>query len=298
MAVRRAGAIHLPPEHWWEYPDSCRTAARVLFQLVTGNKPAIDQLVLPSLRIDRRRRREDDNPVEVDIEQHEDTLHNRNWINKALAAELLCATMLSCLDSPEKVVAPCATDKKGRPKTFARGGHADAWAAYPEFAIVVEVSTKRRISYDVFKKQMTQAIKHGKALSVELDRPVYAFVINNCDIETEADIREIYRSHRPDLVNESDLGVQAGTGAAEGDVRPIALYDLGFVYILDAIHAPDRADEFRFDADVLEAALQAAYDGLKSDENAFLTGGWTATTVVKALRVQPELLPSAPGTDA
>ena len=300
MPVKRPGDVSLEGGHTWVFPHSCRTAVRTLFHLVLGNKPAIEELVLPTLGIDRRTRRAHDNPVPVDTDKHENTEHNRNWINRALAAELLSASMLACLDSPEKVAAPCVLDRRGRPKTFAQGGNGDAWAAYPGFAVLIEVSTKSRMSYTNFRTQMKEAIKHGKALSIELDRPVYALVINNCDVETEPAIREIYRSFRPDSVREGtvDAKQEGDAGAKEGDVRPIALLDLGFVYILDAIHAPDRADDFQFDAGALERALQTIYDGLKSDEDKALTGGWTATTTVKALRVQPELQPSGSSTNA
>ena len=49
-------------------------------------------------------------------------LHDKNWLNKALAMELLTATLLTGLDAPERVVSPCVVDANGYPKTHAQGG--------------------------------------------------------------------------------------------------------------------------------------------------------------------------------
>ena len=109
------------------------------------------------------------------------------------------------------------------------------------------------MTYSDFRTQVRQAIKHGRALSLELGRPVYALVINNCDVESEKRIRRTYRAFRPNPTKPQP---------EVGDVRPIALWNMTFVHILDVIHAPGRTEDFQFGSGVLQEALQAIYDGL------------------------------------
>ena len=289
MAVKRPGVVSLRGGHTWTFRHSCRTATRTFSQMATENKPAIKEVALPAVGLGPEARRAQNNPLPTGKKGRKKKRGEKNWADKALAAELHMATILTCLDSPEKVFALCKL-ARGRPTRHAGAGKPDAWAAYPGFAILVEVSAKVEISHKNFQTQMMQAVKHGMKLSGKLDRPVYALVVNNRDIETQMDFRAIYREARKEAAKGRDKK------KAKGGVRPIALTNLSLVLILDAIHAID-AEDFQFDASGLQQALQAIYDGLGPDENESLTGGWSATTAVQMLRVQQDLLPSGPLLD-
>ena len=290
MAVKRPGVVSLRGGYTWTFRHSCRTATRSFFQMATENKPAIKERPLPTVGLGPQARRAQNNPLPTGKKGRKKKRGEKNWIDKALAAELYMATILTCLDSPEKVFAPCKL-ARGLPTRHAGGGKADAWAAYPGFAILVEVSTKVDILRKTFRAQMMQAVKHGMKRSRKLRRPVYALVVNNRDIETQMAFRSIYRKACRKAVK-----LCKKESAKCCDVRPIALTNLSLVFILDAIHAID-AEDFQFDASGLQQALQALYEGLATDETKSLTGGWSAKMAIKKLRVQQDLLPSEPSPD-
>lgn len=144
------------------------------------------------------------------------------------------------------------------------------------------------MSYPDFRTQMDQSIRHGKPLSRQFGRPVYALVINDCDIEGSEGFRRIYRSFRP-----APEEAEEAEEAEKGDVRPISMENKSFVRILDTIHELGHSQDFPFDAGVMMRALQTVYDGLDPSEDESLKWGWTSTTMIDALRVEPGLrLPS------
>ena len=290
MSVKRPRLISLAPseEPTWAFRHSCRTATRTMFQLATGNHPGISAFVLPTLGIDPRTRAEEDNPVPPEEDGRGDRVHDRNWINKALAAELLSATLLDCLGGPARVVAPCVRDNDGRPSSYAQGPNGDAWAVYPGFAVLVEVTTRKQVSYSDFRTQAKQAVKHGRALSLELGCPVYALVINNCDVEKEPRTLRNYRAFRADPEKAQP---------EHGDVRLIALWNMTFVNILDIVHAPGHAEEFRFDVGALQETLQAIYEGLGPGKDESLKSGWTNATALATLRTQADVPGTEPSTE-
>lgn len=275
MPVKRCGEVLLSGGHEWSLDHSCRTANRVLVQLVTQNPDAIAELVLPAVGIDPRTRQVKNNLVPVDEEGTGSTVHDRNWINKALAMELLAATLLTCLDDPVEVRSPCVTDEEGRPKTYAQGDNADALATYPSFGVVVEVSSKKDMELEQFETQLKQGIKHGSAMALASKKPVYVLVINDCDIEGrwEREVRKVYHSLLP-------------IEAKWGDVRPIPMSSVNFVDILDRIHPLPSEPQFRYDSLALDRALKTVYARL-SQAGAPLEPGWTANSIVKSLRRAP-----------
>ena len=296
MADKRPGVVSLRGGHTWTHWHSCHTAARTFAQMATESKTAIKGMALPTVRLGPKARRAQDSPLPPGKKKGKKKGGEEKWFDKALAAELHLATILTCLDSPEKVFAPCEL-ARGRPTRHAGAGEADAWAAYPGFAILVEVSTKVSIYRNDFRKQMMQAVRHGMKLSGKLDRPVYALVVNNRDIETQMPFRAIYRKACRKAVKlckkKTAKRAKKKTTTKCCDVRPIALFNLSLVLVLDAISAID-AEDFQFDASRLQQALQALYDGLATDETKGLTGGWSANTVIEKLRVRQESLPGMP----
>ena len=279
MPRKPTGTVLLQDDNEWNMPHSCRTTNQMMIQLVTQNPAAITGMVLPEMGLDLRTRRLKENLIPVDKEGKGSTLHDKNWINKALAMELLAATTLTCLDDPTSVYAPCAIDDNGNPKTFAQGGNGDALAYYPSFSILMEVSSKIDMSYDNFRTQMDQAIKHGSVVAKETGRPVYALVVNECQIEQEKGMLDIYNSFLP-------------IEAEMGDVRPIPIWSADFVEIVRQIHPPGKLVEF--DHRALAAALDKIYSQLEQRVDR-LDLGFTANTIVRNLVNPPA--PAEPGFD-
>lgn len=271
MPRKPTGTVLLQDENHWTVPHSCRTTNLMMGQLVTQNPPAIKGLLLREMGLDLETRRLKENLIPVDAEGKGSTLHDKNWINKALAMELLAATTLTCLDAPTSVYAPCVIDENGYPKTFAQGGNGDALATYPSFSILMEVSSKIDMSYNNFRTQMNQAIQHGSDVAKKTGQPVYALVVNECKIEQEKGILDIYNSFLP-----------IGTGM--GDVRPIPIWSADFVEIIRRIHPPGKP--VAFDQRALAAALEKIYSLLVQRVDR-LDLGFTDKTIVKHLRNPP-----------
>ena len=248
MPRKPTGTVLLKNKHKWNMRHSCRTTNKMMGQLVTQNPAAITGMVLPEMGLDLKTRKLKENLIPVDKEGKGSTLHDKNWINKALAMELLAATTLTCVDTPTSVYAPCVIDENGRPKTFAQGGNGDALAYYPSFSILMEVSSKIDMSYDNFRTQMNQAIKHGSEVARKTGGPVYALVVNECQIEQEKDMLDIYNSFLP-------------IGAEMGDVRPIPIWSADFVEIVRRIHP--KKNLVKFDHRALAAALDKIYSQLE-----------------------------------
>ena len=271
MPRKPTGTVLLRDEHHWTVPHSCRTTNQMMGQLVTQNPPAIKGLVLREMGLDLETRRVKENLIPVEKEGKGSTLHDKNWINKALAMELLAATTLTCLDAPTSVYAPCVIDENGYPKTFAQGGNGDALATYPSFSILMEVSSKINMSDVNFRTQMNQAITHGSEVAKKTGQPVYALVVNECKIEEEKGLLDIYNSFLP---------IKAGMG----DVRPIPTWSADFVEIIRQIHPPDLLVEF--DHRALANALDKIYSLLVRRVDR-LDLGFIVKTIVKALLNPP-----------
>ena len=277
MSVKETGTVLLRGGYEWSWEYSCRTTNRLLSEVVTENDPGIAETVLPTLGLDPKTRQLKANLIEVDEEGRGSKAHDRNWMNKALAMELLSTMLLTCLDDPKEVHSACVLDDNGRPKTYTQGGKGDGWAIYPTFGILLEVSSKENMDFTDFRRQMNQAIDHGGALAEEWQVPVYALVINEYRIEQEKRILEIYNEYHP-------------IDANKGDVRPIAMWSGDFLDILDRIHPLDDDRYVQVPSRRLAAALQVAYAHLEQCVEE-LEVGWTANTLVKELRRRQRRLP-------
>ena len=277
MSIKETGTVLLQGGYEWSWEYSCRSTNLMLYEVVTENDPGIAGTVLPTLGLDPKTRRLKENMIEVDDEGRGSRAHDRNWMNKALVMELLSTMLLTCLDDPIEVRSACVLDDNGRPKTYTQGGHGDGWAIYPTFGILLEVSSKESMEYPDFRRQMNQAIDHGGKLAKEHQIPVYALVINECQIEQEKGILQIYNEYHP-------------LDADKGDVRPIAMWGGDFLDILDRIHPLDEDRYVQVPSRRLAAGWEAAYARLKQGVEE-LEVGWTAKTVVNELRRRQRRLP-------
>ena len=270
MPVKRSGAVQLKDGHGWAFPYSCRTTNRLLVQVAHQNIKAINGTVLPAMGLDKESRKRKNNLIPIEEDGTGSTVHDQNWINKALVMELLTSTLLTCFDEPDSVYSPCVIDDNGLPKIYAQGEVGDAWAIYRSFGILVEVSSKKDMDLVDFRTQMDQAIRHGAALAKEIGRPVYALVINECKIEEEQAIVDAYNSFVP-------------IPEKAGDVRPMPIWVGDFVKILETIHPIGKKGSWPLGSGVVDTALGAAYAPFK-DGVGDLKVGTTSSTVIKALR--------------
>ena len=136
----------------------------------------------------------------------------------------------------------------------------------------MEVSSKINMPDDNFRTQMDQAIRHGSEVAkTTKGRPVYALVVNECKIEEEKEILDIYNSFLP---------IEAGMG----DVRPIPIWSADFVEIIRQIHPPREL--VTFDHLALANALDKIYSLLVQRVDR-LDLGSTANTIVKDLLNPP-----------
>lgn len=138
-------------------------------------------------------------------------------INKALAMEMLSAVLLSGIDGPTSVFAQWRTED-GRPLGHAPAGHTDIGVVYPRmssggrFLVVAEVSAKREVSSGFFRKQLEQALEHGRRLQKDLKGTVYALVVNGGRVASDPKLQAEYLR----FVGERGL-------RSDGPVRPIPI---------------------------------------------------------------------------
>lgn len=170
----------------WEFRYGCRTATRTFWQFLVDDFRANETFVFEVLGITREQRKRQENlitPKDEELvftseelaerrQQKVSELKTLRTINKGLAMELLVATMLSCLDSPQAVRPWCAVSAKGDPKMSAGPGFEDILVTYGGFSIVAEVSAKRDASTDTdfFRRQLEQALDHADRAAGRGDR--------------------------------------------------------------------------------------------------------------------------------
>ena len=79
--------------------------------------------------------------------------------------ELLCSLLLSQFDSPRVVTSNCVTRRPGLPHHYAPPGFTDIRACYPAsngtaaFGLIAEVSAKRQVTKEFYKRQLAQALE-------------------------------------------------------------------------------------------------------------------------------------------
>lgn len=187
-------AVALRDGHTWQFGFNCRTAASRLRQLITHDFRTIDRRVLPALGIDPETRKRRGNQLRPGAGKERVGVSDGRQINRALAMELLVATLLTCLDKPREVKSWCSVSAQGDPYFYAPGPHADIVATYGEFRIVAEVSAARAAgNTGYFREQLNGAIRHALAATVGPGAGrTYALVITCHSVATNLRMRAEY----------------------------------------------------------------------------------------------------------
>ena len=221
----------------WTPSFSENEVALLLAYLQSQDFKAISHIVARKLHIDTRSRVEADNRLNLSDNGH--WLREARTINKALAMELLVALSLTYIDNSEQVVSGC-TVRNQRPNNFASSGLADITVFYPAcddgqaFCVLVEVSIKRIVSAEHYRRQLDQTLTHAKVLAANNNgRPVYGLVINSGDITTEKRLQAVYKR----FLIDHHL-------TADSHIKVLALYTGDFISILGKLLA-DKTYDFR-----------------------------------------------------
>ena len=228
----------------WDPGYSAGHIALLMMHLMNHETDVNDDVIFPSLRIDRKSRDKAENLFggsQRDIANH-------RRINKSLAMELLTCLMLSRLNSARYVRPYCDT-QNGQPHAFAGGGLPDVEARYdeppPGFHVIVAASAKRSVTREFYGEQLEQVIAHGDAAAEAEKVPVYALVLNGGDVLQKKGLNETFRNF-----------AEAGPQGQSGQVNLVPLYApalaLGMRDLEDAL----PADAFRFDAPTLANVFQ------------------------------------------
>ena len=135
------------------------------------------------------------------------------------------------------VVVLCVT---GNPTNFASSGLADITVFYPPsddgqaFCVLVEVSIKRNVSAEHYRRQLDQTLSHAKLLAVDTERrPVYGLVINSGDITAEKRLQAVYKR----FLSDNEI-------TADSHIKVLALYTGDFINILGKLLV-DRTYDFK-----------------------------------------------------
>ena len=277
MAAKLCGEVSLQDGHVLKLPRTCVLTNGLMTQLVTKSVSAINRAVLPRLGIDPVTRQLKGN-ILINKDGQEPSVHDANWMNKALAMELLGSGLFACLNSPTEVMTFCSVDTNGLPCSFAAAGEDDIRVIYPEFRAVVEVCSKIRLSPSDFRRQLTQTVDHAARLAADgVAGPVYGITINEVSIETNLAMRGIYRS----------ISEYAATKPV--DVRLIHINDIDFVEVFNTLcwGKGRKNPGLDFSSGTFELALAHIFDLLSPGNDEKLKKGATRQGLLDGLAISP-----------
>ena len=199
--------------------------------------------VAPHLGLDVATRRRMDNLPNV-TKRH---VFQYRIINKAMAMELLSASLLAYLNKPREVRSWCVHKGNGTPNYFSPPLHADVTARYfneennRPFRVIAEVSAKKAVTKAFMRKQISQAWNHGRVDALNRDGGlVYALVINGGKIGSDPQIWKVYH----DFVKEEKI-------KPNGIVRLLPLYALDLVAVVRRIKDNEPAGGLQFGSGLL-----------------------------------------------
>ena len=205
--------------------------------LHSQNFKAISNLVARKLNIDTRSRVESDNRLNLQDNGH--WLREARTINKALAMELLVALSLTYIDNAEQVLSSCVV-RNQQPNNFASSGLGDITVFYPPsddgqaFCVLVEVSIKRIVSPEHYRRQLDQTLTHAKVLAANNNgRPVYGLVINSGDITGHKRLQAVYKR----FLSDNQI-------TADSHIKVLTLYTGDFISIMGKMLV-DKTYDFR-----------------------------------------------------
>ena len=279
----------IPPPVWlgenilWDQDLSLYEAADLMLYLISNERTAITQYVLPGLKIqdatisgsdgdDEEEEPEEESkggdkgggeagglgiPEDEIVETVLDSTRkarNRRGALKGLALELLAATVLRHLDRCRQALTWVKT-RDGQPNGQAGKGLADAIAIFPrtkksrEFRIVAEVSAKASMSRGDFRDQVRGALKHARA---ESDKhpgvPIYALIVNNAKFAEDPAFKDEFQSEYRRMLDKDEL-------APNDMVRLVPMNSGDFGMVAARLFLDLPAEDRYFSPEVLSNAL-------------------------------------------
>ena len=227
----------------WEIKLNSRETISLMLQVMYHDFRGICNRVVPSLGLDVATRRRMENLPNV-TKRH---VHQYRIINKAMAMELLSASLLACLNKPKEVRSWCVHKRNGAPNYFSPPLHADVTARYfndennKPYRVIAEVSAKKAVTKAFMRKQISQAWNHARVEALNRDEgPVYALVINGGKIGSDPKIWEVFH----DFVKENPI-------EPNGIVRLLPLYAVDVVAVVRRIEDKRPAGGLQFESGLL-----------------------------------------------
>ena len=274
----------------WEKELPLFAVARYLFQLNNHDWTATDKRIFPALGIDRDSRKAQDNKLNLPPGQIKE--YRRS--NKGLSMELLCSLLLSQIDSPSYVTSNCEIRQERLPHKYAPPGNMDINACFPSsngtnaFGVIAEVSAKKQVTKEFYKKQLSQSLKYALELANSKDTccpdmPTYALMINGGEIGNKEDktgLHGVYRS----FLQENDIG-------QDSNVRIIPMYTGGIVFAVDSLA---QTNNLSFGSDKLVMIFDTLHEGLMQDELP-KDQQWMSNVWIDALTTRPTHDQFSPG---
>lgn len=259
---------------------------RLLLQLAAHDHRTIARVVAKALNLPRNRtERAGMAPLKGSEDKRQASLHNHRLINKAMSMELLCASLLTHLDSAEQVVSHCSAVCR-RPYYYAASGAPDLVATYAKhpsaagFRVLGEVSAKREVSQEHWLGQLEQAVRHAETLHGQPpNTPVYALVVNGGRIGEDRTLQKAYRKFIRDKKLKSNGGVR---------VVPMAHIDIAQALLSLDAKFPDK--RLWFDSRRLAQAFDAMIRRLLRNQPA-PGPGWMAEVLINAGAGSQQLVP-------
>ena len=239
---------------------------RFLFHLLNHDWSANEKRITPALGIDNESRKAQKNELNIGRRQIKEYRNS----NKGLTMELLCSLLLSQFGGPRVVTSNCETRRPGLPHRYAPSGFTDIRACYPAsngtaaFGLIAEVSAKRQVTKEFYKRQLAQALEHALELAEELaeskaaccpDMPTYALMINGGMIGNKDDKTGLHGIYRSFLL-ENDIG-------PDSNVRIIPMFTGDIVF---AVASLITTKYLSFGSDKLVMIFDTLHEGLLRDE--------------------------------
>ena len=253
------GRVYLGERILWDEELSLYFASDLLMYMTHNSADVIREYVIPHLKIADKplsKKQLDalagEDPIARAIAGRLRYLKRRSAL-KAMAMELVCASLMRYLDRCRQTIAHCKTEF-GEPHGPApSGNHPDISGLFPrtpsaqEFAVHMEVSAKRNMSLKKFREQLTWGYNHCvKTREKYPGLIVYCLLINGAESYKNNRHHDLYRS----FLKQNSLD-------ATSDIRMLPWCAKDFAALTGDMFFDLTPEQIHQGSDVLLAALDA-----------------------------------------
>ena len=244
--------VTLRDEYTWRAERPPWELCNILNAIAVPDFRTIREGAVEKVGLDTASRRKQDNLLKFapDAQQR---INQSRKINKALAMELVMASLLTHIDHPREVKSFCAVNREGLPHYFAPALAPDIVVQpadnEPPFQIVCEVSANREMSDGAYLGQLEETLRHARDMhELEGADVTYGLVANLRKIGADKRLQKVLRQ----FLTDPDNGLEPW-----GPIRivPIRAPELG-----TAVRRLDAEDKLAFDSRILARALDALHE--------------------------------------